>query len=211
MTILLIFTIIRAMTLANKLTILRIVLLPFFAAAIALARESIGFVLAALVIFICIGASDYLDGYFARKRGEKTRLGSVLDPVADKLTMATATILLGTDLWPEFSRLMPVTVIAVVGRDLILVVATVIIARVRKAGISATPSMIGKLSTTFQMSLIPFVLLFQFLNEVIPGDLGGLQTALCVMQWWVIAWVAISLADYSRRAVIMLRTPPVQD
>ncbi len=211
MTILQIFTIIRAMTLANKLTILRIALLPVFAAAIALAREGIGFVLAALVIFICIGASDYLDGYFARKRGEKTRLGSVLDPVADKLTMATATILLGTSLWPDFSRLMPGTVIAVVGRDLILVVATVIIARVRKAGISATPSMIGKLSTTFQMSLIPFVLLFQFLREVIPGDLGGLQTILLVMQWWVIAWTVVSLADYSRRAVIMLRTPPVQD
>ena len=199
------------MTLANKLTVMRIVLLPVFAAAIALAKEGIGFVLAALVIFICIGASDYLDGYFARKRNEKTRLGSVLDPVADKLTMATATILLGTSLWPEFSRLMPITVIAVVGRDVILVVATIIIARFRKAGISATPSKIGKLSTTFQMSLIPFVLLFQFLREVIPGDLGGLQIALLVMQWWVIAWTVISLADYSRRAVIMLRTPAVQD
>ena len=196
------------MTLANKITISRMALLPFFVLAVVFARKGWGFVFAALLIFICIAVSDFLDGYFARKRNERTKLGTLLDPIADKLTMVTAVVLLGTSLWPEFSRLMVLTVVVVIGRDVLIICGGLVLKRNYKGNLVLPPTWSGKISTASQLVLIPFVLLFQFLYEVIPtepGGLSGLQITLRCEQWWVIAWVAISLADYTRIGVRLFR------
>jgi len=198
------------MSLANKITILRILLVPIFAVAVFLSRQGVVFVLAALVIFICVGVSDFLDGYFARRRNEKTRLGMMLDPLADKLTMVTAVILLGTDFWPEFTRLMPWTVISIVSGDVLIIAGALILREIRKNVIDLPPIASGKFNTASQLVLIPFVLFFQFLRDAVPADvsLEGLQICLKVMQWWVIAWVIISFTGYVRKAVIILTALP---
>lgn len=79
------------MTAANKITILRVGLIPFFVAC-----ELIEFPYhqwAALVIFVIAAATDYLDGYVARKYNQVTDFGKFMDPLADKLIVAAALIL----------------------------------------------------------------------------------------------------------------------
>ena len=75
------------MNLANRISVVRIVLVPFFVAAVLYFKFT-----AALAIFIICIISDALDGYFARVKGERTKLGALLDPIADKFLLAATLI-----------------------------------------------------------------------------------------------------------------------
>ncbi|HEX7551753.1 MAG TPA: CDP-alcohol phosphatidyltransferase family protein, partial [Candidatus Methylomirabilis sp.] len=77
------------MTLANRLTILRILMTPVI--TVLLLYKHVG---AALALFVLAGITDGLDGFVARSRGQRTALGMVLDPVADKLLLMSAVIAL---------------------------------------------------------------------------------------------------------------------
>src|SRR5215467_13890580 len=76
-------------TTANQLTILRIVFVPVF--IILLVYHELGW---ALAIFVAAGLTDALDGIIARRFGQKTSIGAVLDPIADKLLMTTSVLIL---------------------------------------------------------------------------------------------------------------------
>ncbi len=195
------------MTLANKITILRIALIPFFALAAFFSQHSPVYIVAAMVLFVCIALTDFLDGYFARKRNERTRLGTALDPIADKLTMVTAMILLGSSRWPEFSRLMTVTVVVVIGSDVLILAGAAIVKAWFKKNALFPPTWSGKFSTGLQLALIPFALFFQVLRVAIPETSGleGLRVALLVMQWWVIVWITIAFVGYVRVGFRMVR------
>src|SRR6187399_2728038 len=77
------------LTTANQLTILRIIFVPVF--IILLAYKEIGW---ALCTFVAAGVTDVLDGIIARRLGQKTSIGAVLDPLADKLLMTASMVLL---------------------------------------------------------------------------------------------------------------------
>ena len=189
------------MTLANKITILRIVMIPFFALAAYFSQRDPIYIVAATLLFVCIGLTDFLDGYFARKRNERTRLGTALDPIADKLTMVAAMILLGSTRWPEFSRLMILTVVVVIGSDVLILAGSAIVKAWFKKNALFPPTWTGKFSMGSQLVLIPFVLFFQVLRIAISpetSDLQALPVVLLVMQWWVIAWVTIAFIGYVR-------------
>lgn len=80
---------------ANLVTVVRIVLVPVFGWALAQAAEdALGWRLLATGLFVLAALSDRLDGHLARTRGEVTSLGVVLDPVADKLLVGTALVML---------------------------------------------------------------------------------------------------------------------
>ncbi|MFL0195893.1 CDP-diacylglycerol--glycerol-3-phosphate 3-phosphatidyltransferase [Clostridium sp. WILCCON 0269] len=79
------------MNLANRLTILRILLIPFFLIFITLEGMPYGKVIA-IVIFILASITDKLDGYIARSRNQITRFGKFMDPLADKLLVTAALI-----------------------------------------------------------------------------------------------------------------------
>ena len=72
------------MTLANQLTVLRILLIPVFVLLLVYDAR-----IAALIVFLLTGISDVLDGYIARTWRQQTTLGTFLDPIADKLLMVT--------------------------------------------------------------------------------------------------------------------------
>ncbi len=80
------------MNIPNSLTVLRIVLIPFFVFFYYLASVVGAFV--AALIFIAASVTDMLDGYMARRRSEVTQVGKLLDPIADKLLIISALILL---------------------------------------------------------------------------------------------------------------------
>src|ERR1043166_10079650 len=80
------------LTTANQLTILRIIFVPVF--LICLTEGQWGW---ALAVFVAAGLTDMFDGLIARRFGQKTSIGAVLDPIADKLLMTTSVIILSID------------------------------------------------------------------------------------------------------------------
>ena len=140
-------------TLANKISILRIILIPFFITAVAYARMDI-----ALTVFMIAVISDGADGFIARTFNQKTQLGTILDPVADKLLLISAYICLSVaGNIPQHLRMPPYVPILVISRDAIIVIGSIIV-YVIKGDIKISPSIPGKVTTFFQMMTIVSIL-----------------------------------------------------
>jgi len=131
------------MGLANWLTTLRIVLIPFFVTLLVYRRAGW-----ALLVFCLASLTDLLDGYIARSQGRQTRLGAFLDPVADKLLLTSAFVTL------TYLKVVPFWIAAVVvSRDLVLSVGVLVI-HVAGGTVHPAPTWLGKLSTVFQMATV---------------------------------------------------------
>ena len=147
------------MNLANKITIFRILLIPFFIASIlyyGVNKEYLRFV--ALAIFTIASFTDAIDGGIARSRGQMTELGKVLDPIADKLLIITAFISLSViKSIPQDLRIPAGVVLTVISRDIIIILGFGVIYFL-KGHVSIKPSWLGKITTFFQMMAIMAVL-----------------------------------------------------
>src|ERR671934_121529 len=98
------------MGLANRLTVLRILLIPVFVALLVYRKPRL-----ALAVFALAALTDLLDGYVARRQGSQSRLGAFLDPLADKLLLTASFATL------TYLRVLPAWImIVVISRDLIL-------------------------------------------------------------------------------------------
>lgn len=129
-----------ALTPANQLTLLRMLLIPVFALLVIY-----GYLGAALVVFIVAGLTDALDGLAARRTGQTT-LGAWLDPVADKLLVTTMFVVLTVPLDHLVARIPVWLTVLVLSRD-IGIVATVAIVNLAIGRRTFRPSMIGKVAT----------------------------------------------------------------
>jgi cardiolipin synthase len=139
--------------LPNILTLARILLLPFFAAAILYGEYKI-----ALIIFITASVTDLLDGFIARLTKQITYFGSILDPVADKFFLITSFILMSNKgLMPKWLT------IIVISKDLIVVTGCIIIYFVTSK-LKVKPSFWGKAASFCQFILIGLVLIFININ-----------------------------------------------
>ncbi|MBM3252820.1 MAG: CDP-diacylglycerol--glycerol-3-phosphate 3-phosphatidyltransferase [Candidatus Omnitrophica bacterium] len=152
------------MNLANKLSILRILLVPFFIASLVYyspQQEVLRFV--ALSIFTVAVLTDAVDGYIARIKNIKTKLGTFLDPIADKLLLISAFICLSViGNMPKELRLPAWVPIIVVSRDAIIIFGSLLIYIVA-GSLKVMPSLLGKLTTFFQMlTIIAMLLQFKF-------------------------------------------------
>jgi cardiolipin synthase (CMP-forming) len=138
------------MNIPNSLTILRILLVPVYIGFMT--YGSYGF---ALLTLLVAGLTDAVDGYLARKLNQRTRLGTLLDPLADKVLLTSSFIALSVlHLVPSW------LVILVVSRDVILLLGTAV-AHVTNTPIDVTPTFLGKGTTLLQLS---YVLLVVFLT-----------------------------------------------
>lgn len=142
------------MTLANQLTLFRILLIPVFVAVFYLPYSWSYPVSAA--IFAVAAITDWLDGYVARKYNQSTAFGAFLDPVADKLMVVVALVLL-TSVHPSAWFAVPAAVI--VGREIVISALREWMAEVG-ARASVAVSYIGKVKTTAQMASIIVLLAF---------------------------------------------------
>src|SRR5262245_59519736 len=119
------------MTTANKITILRILLVPFFIVQVlyyAEATESAArewYRLAALLTFATAALFDALDGYIARRYNQRSELGAILDPLADKLLLVFAIVLLSRHDKPSLDRIPFWFTMTVIGRDVILLLGLI--------------------------------------------------------------------------------------
>ena len=146
--------------LANKLSIFRILLIPPFVATIMYYAPERDFLrLFAIGIFFLAIFSDALDGYIARVRGERSEMGTFLDPLADKLLLITVFICLSiVKTLPARFKLAPWVVIIVISRDAIIVLGSAIIYMV-KGKIKIAPTILGKITTFMQMTTVLALLL----------------------------------------------------
>ena len=146
--------------LANKLSIFRILLTPLFIATIMYFTAEKDFLrLVAIGIFALAILSDALDGYIARLKGERTKQGAFLDPLADKLLLISAFICLSVvKSLPAQFKLAPWVVIIVISRDVIIVLGSAIIYMVN-GKLNISPTVLGKVTTFLQMITILALLL----------------------------------------------------
>jgi len=141
------------MNLANKISIARIISIPFFIAAIVYSRMDL-----ALLVFLLAVISDGVDGLVARTLKQKTQLGTILDPVADKMLLVSAYICLSVaGNIPQHLRLPPYVPIVIISRDTLIVLGSVMV-YLLKGDIKVSPSIIGKMTTFFQMITIVCIL-----------------------------------------------------
>lgn len=145
------------LTVANQLTILRMTLAPFLVVAV-LSKEFTW----ALVIFVVAGVTDLLDGLIARLGHQKTTLGAMLDPVADKVLLCSAFVALT---WaPGLVVRIPIWLaVIVLSRDAIVVVSVTVINLTLGRRVFY-PSTLGKLSTASQLVTVGVVLLLNALG-----------------------------------------------
>ena len=143
----------------NVLTLLRIALIPAFIAAYYLARPWAHML--ATGLFILAALTDWLDGYLARRWEQTSLFGAFLDPVADKLMIAAALVLLVADPGVQSrvidTRLFSVVVLVILGREITVSALREWMAEVGKRSHVAV-SLIGKTKTSAQMMAIPFLL-----------------------------------------------------
>jgi cardiolipin synthase len=175
------------MTLPNAITVLRILLVPPF--LILLLRGDYGL---ALVVFAAAAVSDLIDGYLARRLERVTRIGTLLDPLADKLLAGTAFIVLTVrHVIPDW-----LTVI-VVSRELLILFGFYLLA-ILQVPIEVAPSRVGKVNTALQLVTACVALVSMF-----PGPWRGLSGSAPVFVLFIAtaATTIISGFQYLRRGL----------
>ncbi|MGB2599383.1 MAG: CDP-alcohol phosphatidyltransferase family protein [Candidatus Omnitrophota bacterium] len=142
------------MNLANMITILRMMLIPVFIMTVMYHKLNLAF-----VIFVIAAATDGLDGYIARVRKERTQLGRILDPVADKMLIISAFVSFSlVSGLPGYLK-MPVYVpIIIISRDVFILLGAVVIYLLTQ-NLEIKPSILGKITTFFQMLTVISLLL----------------------------------------------------
>ena len=167
------------MNLPNKLTILRVIMIPFFVAALLYdggANQNMRYVAAAL--FIIASLTDMLDGKIARKYNLVTNFGKFMDPLADKLLVCSALICM-----IELRELPAWMVIIIISREFIISGFRLVAS---DNGVVIAASYWGKFKTTFQMIGV-VLLLF---------NIPALSTLTTIIVWIALALTVISLVDY---------------
>ncbi|HTY86749.1 MAG TPA: CDP-alcohol phosphatidyltransferase family protein [Candidatus Acidoferrum sp.] len=149
-----------AMTTANKITILRILLVPFFVVETLYYVETGNEVhrLLALLSFAITSILDGVDGYIARRYNQKSELGAVLDPLADKLLLVSGVVLLSFDHSPQLGQIPLWLTGIILGRDLLLLIGIAVI-RLIVGKVIVRPRLIGKIATVLQMVVVLWILL----------------------------------------------------
>ena len=178
---------------ASRITILRILLIvPFVSFMLKIndpvlteaLRNAVRY--CATVIFLFMAISDALDGYFARKNKQVTKLGSFLDPVADKLLITSACLLLTSQRGHVEGFLLPPTVVVlIIGKDLFLLIGFTIVYLI-SSRVYIAPVFIGKFATTLQLSMVTAILIAPEVSGVLPGWIWFLRAL-----WWSAAGTAI--------------------
>ncbi len=147
----------RIFTVPNALTVFRMVLIPVFVSLLFYQR----FILA-LAVFVLAGVTDGLDGLLARRFDQRSQLGTILDPIADKLMLVTSFVVLSMrSVFPQpLPTHLPVpfwVTVAVISRDVFILVGAAAI-NIVTGFRGFRPSWLGKINTTVQISAIAAII-----------------------------------------------------
>lgn len=181
-------------TIANQLTVLRILLVPVFVLLLLYQRSG-----EALLVFLLAALTDLLDGLFARTTSGKTELGAWLDPIADKLLIGTTYVVLTLPNIGLQNRLPLWLTVTVISRDvgILLTVAIVNMAIGRQ---TFRPSMLGKAATASAILTCVVVMYFNYL--------GRTSFVVDLSVWLSLAMTLISWVDYTLRIPKLINRQP---
>src|ERR1700731_1621566 len=158
------------MTTANKITVARILMIPVFVTMAIYYGQSIqggapveGDRFTAIIIFLIAEVSDGLDGYIARRYKQRSALGAILDPIADKGLLLSGIITLSISNWseidPEYGRFPAWFPVLVITRDAVILVGAIVLHYFVGNKMRVKPSWTGKVATVCQMCAIAWVML----------------------------------------------------
>ena len=178
--------------LPHLLTLFRLVSSPFLALLLLKSRYR-----EALALVLAAGLTDWLDGFTARRLGVTGKLGVVLDPLADKIMLVTLFLVLG------IVRLIPAWLLfLVIARDIIIAVGALLLSALRNIR-QFLPSVLGKVSTFFQIVLVLLVLLRASFPHPLFFWLESAAVGLSAL------FTSLSGLDYIRRGIQMAARRPV--
>lgn len=189
---------------ANTLTFARIVMIPLVIALFYYGHP--GGKPSAAIVFILAAITDSLDGYLARRLGQTTALGAFLDPVADKLMVAIALILLVSEQPKQLEMLhfqphalIAITAIVIVGREITISALREWMAELGARGKVAVSSM-GKLKTIFQMTGLSMMLFRKDLWFLPVYELGlyCLVAAAALTLWSMVTYIRAAWPELKR-------------
>jgi cardiolipin synthase (CMP-forming) len=147
------------MTTANRVTIFRIVLIPFFVVEVLYyvnTGKQVHYLLG-VISFAVAALCDGLDGYIARRFNQRSELGAILDPLADKLLLVSAIVLLSFDHRPYLHPIPLWLTGTIIGRDVLLLLGLIVI-QITVGKVKVRPRLVGKLATVLQMVVVLWVL-----------------------------------------------------
>lgn len=176
------------MNLPNKLTILRVLMIPFFVLFMLLDITGAADKWIAVALFIAASITDFLDGYIARKYDLVSNFGKFMDPLADKLLVSAAMICL-----VEMGRLPAWVVIVIISREFIISGFRLIAS---DNGVVIAASYWGKFKTVFQMAMIIGLICN------LGGVFGVIET---VLIWVSLILTVVSLVDYIVKNINVLK------
>ena len=182
------------LTLANQLTILRIMLIPAFVLFVVYDRLG-----AALATFVVAGVTDALDGLIARLARQRTSLGAWLDPMADKLLLVTTFIVLTLPGIPLTNHLPVWLTVPVISRD-VVIVAVVAIVNLAIGPRTFRPSLWGKSATATFIVTSVVVMYFNWLRQT--------SVLVDLLIWASLALTVASSADYFVKLRRLINEPP---
>jgi len=148
------------MTTANKITILRILLIPFFVVELIYYVETGNEIhrFVAILSFAVAAILDGVDGYIARHYNQISELGKILDPLADKLLLVSGIVALSFNHGPFLGQIPPWLTVTILGRDLLILIGMVVI-QLTVGKVAVRPRVIGKCATVLQMAVVIWILL----------------------------------------------------
>lgn len=157
------------LNLPNLLTWARIVLIPLFVGIFYFEKSWVSAPnqnLVATIIFVAAAITDWLDGWLARRLNQTSAFGAFLDPVADKLMVAAALIIL-----VQLARVDAIIALVIIGRELTVSALREWMAKIGKSR-SVAVSFLGKVKTTSQMIAIPLLLYHDRIGAFSPQRVG---------------------------------------
>src|SRR5204863_7567325 len=175
------------MTTANKITVVRILMIPAFVTMAIYYGQSIQRHdplewqrFAAIAIFLLAAVSDGLDGYIARRYKQRSELGAILDPIADKGLLLSAIITLSISNWsevdPDYGKFPAWFPVLVITRDVVIVVGAAVL-HLLVGHVRVKPHWTGKIATFLQMAAIGWVMLqLRFISLIYIVAAAGLFT-----------------------------------
>jgi len=185
---------VRYLTLANQLTLLRVMLIPAF-----VLLTVYGYLGAALAVFVTAGVTDALDGLIARLTSHPTSFGAWLDPMAYKLLLVTTFVVLTLPQIDLTNHVPLWLTVLVISRD-VVIIAVVAIVNFAVGPRTFRPSMLGKLATATFIAATIVIMYFNWRME---------RSAIVdAMIWTSLALTLASSADYFFRVRRLINAPP---
>ncbi|MFM2120967.1 MAG: CDP-diacylglycerol--glycerol-3-phosphate 3-phosphatidyltransferase [Pseudomonadota bacterium] len=182
------------MTLPTLLTWARILAIPLIVGLYATDWPMATRNLLATVLFVIIAVTDWLDGYLARKLNQTSSFGAFLDPVADKLLVSAALLIL-----LQLDRVDAFVALIIIGREITISALREWMAQIGAAR-SVAVHMLGKLKTTAQLVAIPFLLYDDQLFGLIDTHLWG-----TLLIWLASVLTVWSMVYYLQKALPEIR------